>query len=216
MKTDVTTHLMKKSAAISQGAELLASSINDWQMIRQFLTNRVAELELTPTQREKLQRYNFIYDQLASGNYIDAQVVHLVAEKYGVTTRQAYEDIICSKEVYTHVLNFNKAFEIRLQLNLNRKLLTRAMDAGRFDEYAMLERNRVRLIALLPDIEEGSNWFEPHENVIEFNPELIGAPAVDTDEVLKYIEEKRKAKLKTALFEEAEVIDPHGNQSPPL
>lgn len=207
---DVTSHLMKQANSIAQGADLLANTINDWQLIRKYLTNRIEDIELSQVQQKKLERYNFIYDQLATGNYTDKEVVTLVSERFSVSIRQAYEDIACSKEVYTHVFNFNKGFELRLQLDLNREMLKRAKEKGDMKNYAMLEKNRVKLMEMMPDLEEAENWFEPHELVIEFNPSLIGAPPVDMQEVLKYINEKRKAKIKTELFEEIK-IEPDGN-----
>lgn len=202
---NVTSHLVKQAKSIANGAELLASTVNDWQLIRRYLTNRLAEVELSDVQQKKLERYNFIYDQLATGNYTDKEIVPLISERFSVSIRQAYEDIACSKEVYTHVFNFNKGFELRLQLDLNREMLKKAKEKGEFKNYAALEKNRIRLMEMMPDLEESENWFEPHELIIQFNPDLIGAPKVDMQEVLKYINEKRKAKIKTELFEEIKI-----------
>lgn len=206
MKTDVTTHLKHQYDAIRKGAEVLVDAVNDWQVIREFLSNRTQDMQLTDTQQKKLERYNFIYNLLASGKYMEHEVVNVSAEVHKITIQQSYEDLNCTKELFTVIFNFNKAFELRLQLDLNREMLNRAQESKDFVAYGILEKNRVKLISMLPEQEQQENWFEPHENIIEFNPALIGAEEVDMKQVLAYINDKRSAKIKTELFDEVQTI----------
>ncbi len=215
MKVDVTTHLKSQADAIRRGAEILVDSVNDWQVIKEYLSNRAKDLELTDTQQKKLERYNFMYNLLASGKYIEHETVNVCAEVHKVSIQQSYEDLACTKELFSVIFNFNKAFELRLQLDLNREMLNRATESKDFVAYGILEKNRVKLISMLPEQQQEENWFEPHENIIEFNPELIGAEEVDMKQVLAYINEKRKIKIKTELFDEAETVN-DGSSTPAL
>ena len=213
MKTDVTQQLQNHVSAIRKGAELVVNSINDWQVIRQFLSNRSGGLALTDIQQAKLDRYNFMYNQLASGNFSEYDVVEVVSKKYEITIQQGYEDLACTKEIYSTLFNFNKAFELRIQLDLNRIMLKKAEVDEDYIAYASLEKNRIKLMQMIPEMDLDENWFEPHQNIIEFNPELIGAEQVDMQEVLNYINEKRKLKINTALFDEAEKVDDASTKS---
>jgi len=206
MKSDVTTHLQHQADAIRKGAELIVESINDWQVIRQFLSNRTKDIELTESQQLKLDRYNFMYNQLASGRYTEAEVVHMNSKINFVSLPQSYEDLNCTKELFAILFNFNKAFELRLQLDLNRIMLNQAQAERDYKAYAMLERNRVKLMDLLPEMEQEENYFESHQNLIEFNPELVGGEEVDMKAVLDYINDKRNTKIRTELFDEAETL----------
>ena len=215
MGSNVTNHLKRQAEAIRKGAELLVESINDWQVIKQYLTNRTKDLELTDIQQQKLNRYNFIYNQLVAGSYTETDVAYMSSVQYKVNIQQSYEDLSCTKELFATLFNFNKSFELHLQLNLNRTMLGKAQEKEDFVAYAMLERNRARLLAMLPQIEQEENWFEAHENIIQFDPALIGAEDVDMKEVLAYINDKRKIKINTELFDEAQPGE-NDDQAPAL
>jgi len=59
-----------------------------------------------------------------------------------------------------------------------------------------LKKNRVLLLSLLPDKEDSSSeLFEGHSIEAVFDPTLLGAPAVDMQEVLKAVNEKRDKKI---------------------
>lgn len=203
MKIDVTTKVKEHAEAIRRGAETLATRVSDWQIIKKFLTQRVGDLKLTDTQQDKLNRYNFMYNQLQTGRYTEHDVVTMVSKNTGISIPMAYEDMACTKELFGTMFNFNKAFELRLQLDLNRVMMAKADEAGDLKSWGVLEKNRISLLAQVKEIDEQENWFEAHENVIEFNPELLGSAPVDINQVLEYINEKRKTKIRTELFDEA-------------
>ena len=215
MKNDVTTQLTNQAEAIRKGAELLVQSTNDWQLIKLYLSNRTKDLQLTDIQQEKLNRYNFMYNQLASGSYTEAEVVNMSSKQNQVSLQQSYEDLSCTKELFAVLFNFNKSFELHLQLTINRMMLAKAQEASDFVAFAIMEKNRVKLMSMLPEQEQNESWFEAHENIIEFNPALIGAEDVDMKEVLTYINDKRKVKINTDLFDQAETIN-DGDQAPAL
>ena len=199
--------LVKKQQAIVQGAELLAASVSDWQVIRDYLTNRVQGLQLTRMQEEKMKRYQFMYNQLASGKYMEREVVNMAMKHFDIEQWQALDDMHHSKELYCTVFPINKLFELRVQLDLNRTMLQKCSDANDTKGYAALEKNRAKLIELIPEIEENAaDNFKPHTWIIRFDPTLIGAKPVDMKAILDYIKQRHKG-TNTNDIQEAEVID---------
>lgn len=100
MKEEVSLVFQKKAEQIAYASEILVSSTRDWQTIREYMCNRLKDIELTETQKEKLNRYTFIYNQLVSGKYTDNEVLHQVMTRYEIKMVQAYEDINCTREIW--------------------------------------------------------------------------------------------------------------------
>jgi RNase P subunit RPR2 len=203
MMTDVNKALMKKAEQIAYGTELLMAKTRDWQVIKAYLSNRLAEFELTEEQQKKLKRYQFIYDQLSSGKYTDPEVVNQVIKLHGVNQAQAYEDMSCTREIFNSVININKRFEVNLQLQINRNMMRKCEELGDMKAAAALEKNRALLLKLLPDEEDNpAELFQGHIIDAVFDPRLLGAPDVDMNEVLRVVNEKRDKKIKIDMFEE--------------
>lgn len=198
------TALMKKADGVKAAAELLVSKTRDWQVIKAYLTNRLGDqLELTAEQERKKTRYEFIYNQLVSGKYTDEEVRQMVMKTYKIKSVQAYEDMNCAREIFYSVININKRFEINLQLQVNRSMMRKAEELGDFRAVAQLEKNRALLLKLLPDEEENpAEMFEGHTIEPVFDPQLLGGPVIDMNEVLKAINDKRKVKINTDMFTE--------------
>ena len=200
-------NLIKKAEAIKNSALLLAEKTSDWQVIKQYLTNRLGNLELSELQQRKLTRYQFVYNQLSSGNILEKEVIPLLVKHYNISDRQAYEDLNDAKEIYSSLFNLNKMFELRLQLDINRLMLQKAKDINDIKGFAALEKNRAKLLEMIPDVEDNiAEDFKPHTFIIKFDPSLIGAPDVDMKQVLEYINHRRKRGVKTDNISEAEVI----------
>jgi hypothetical protein len=203
MKEEVSVVLKNKAEAIRKGAELLLERTRDWQLIKQYLCNRLQDIELTPTQTEKLNRYQFIYNQLVSGEYSDAEVLSLVIKTYNIEQRQAYDDMNAAREIFCTVVNVNKLFEIQLQIQITKDMIRKASELQDYKSAASLGKNLVALISLLPDTEENpADLFEGHSIEATFDPSLLGAPPVNMKEVLDAINLKRKAKINTDMFED--------------
>lgn len=205
MKEDVIRALTKKADAIEKGTNLLLEKTRDWQVIKAYLNNRLVDLELTDIQQKKLERYQFVYNQLVSGKYTDQEVISQLTNKsmYGVSLSQAYEDMSSSREIFASVVNINKRFEINLQLQINRNMQRKAEELGDFKALAALEKNRALLLKLLPDEEENpAEFFEGHIFEAVFDPRLLGAPDIDMKEVLKAVNEKRNKKINIDLFDD--------------
>ena len=188
-------------ARITTAAELITNSTKDWQVIRQYITNRSEELRLNDSQVKKLERYQFMYNQLVSGKFTDAEVITAVMNLYSIGQSQAYEDLRCSRELFSSVVNVNKRFELTVQLQINRNMLRKAEELCDFKAYASLEKNRTLMLSQIEDVEDNAGeMFTGHKLEAVFDPALIGAETVDMADVLAAINTKRKVKIKTDLF----------------
>ncbi|MFC4261927.1 hypothetical protein ACFOWM_03490 [Ferruginibacter yonginensis] len=203
--------LKQKAAKIARSVESLAERTNDWQLIQQYLCNRIADIKLTEKQQDKLQRYQFIYNQSVSGKYTESDILNSVMKLFNIELTQAYEDLKATKEIFSSVINVNKKFELNIQLQVNRNLQRKAESLGDLKASAALEKNRIALLAMIEEEEENNaESFEGHTIEATFNPSLIGADKVDLKELMDVINNKRKAKLNPKLFEHLEFVDiPH-------
>lgn len=194
MKTDVKQALELTKNQIALSAEIAAEEINDWQVIQNYITNRIATITLTEKQQEKLRRYEFAYNQFVSGKYMQHEVVEMLQETFGISYPQALRDVKDSREIFTTSINVNKLFEIKIQLEINRLMLKKAEEMNDLKAYAQLEKNRQKFIAMLPDDESSlADEFIPRQNILEYNPELIGVKIQDINEIRALASElKRK------------------------
>jgi hypothetical protein len=215
MITDVSKALMKKAEKIAYGTELLMAKTRDWQIIKLYISNRLADIPLTEEQQKKLDRYQFIYNQLVSGKYTDVEVVNQVIKIYKVKQSQAYEDMSCAKELAPSFINVSKRFELTLQLQINRNMLRKCEELGDMKAYAAIEKNRALLLKQLPDDDDNpAEFFEGHMIEAVFDPRLLGAPEVDMKELLRVINEKRDKKIKIDMFDELQFEDVTDDPTP--
>lgn len=205
MKEEVNNALQRRADEVAAAAELIMSKTRDWQVIKEYMNNRLHGFQLTPEQEKKMERYQYIYNQMVTGRYTDQEVVNQVKNFFKIETTQAYEDMKCSREVFNSVANINKQFEVNLQLQINRKLMRKAEELGDMKACAAFEKNRSMLLKLLPDADENlGEFFEGHTYEMTFDPELLGAPPVDMKKVLQAINAKRNKHINTDMFEELE------------
>lgn len=198
--------LMRKAEQVRSAAEILLEKTTDWQVIKEFMSNRHSEIVLSTQQEKKLERLKFIYDQQSSGRYTKAQIIaQLTNEKlYNVSLSQAYEDIRNSAELFTSVVHFKKQFELNNEIEICKAARAKALELLDFKSVAALSRNIKDLIALQPDEEDSSaEMFEGHKMEAVFDPALLGAPTViNMKEVLDAINKKRAVKINIDMFEE--------------
>lgn len=209
--------LQKRATQLSYATELLYDKTRDWQMIREYMCNRLKDSKLTETQQLKLQRYQFIYNQVVSGRYTDQEVISMVMNMYDIELTQAYEDINCTREVFNSVLSINKQFEIKMELQAAKDMKRKCLELNDFKSAAAIHKNIIALLAMLPELEEDpAEAFRGHEIEAVFNPVLLGAPPVNMKEVIAAINAKRKAKIKTELFEDLAFDDGYNKEATPL
>lgn len=198
----VSNLLIKRAEQIRSAAEILIAKTNDWQIIKQFLCNRLDEVELTEIQQKKLERYQFIYNQLVSCKYTDQDVLNMLIKTYKIKVGQAYEDMNCARELFTAVININKRFELQIELQSAKDMKRKCVEICDFKTAGAIQKNMVAIIAMLPDEQDNpAELFEGHDIEAVFNPKLLGAPDVNIKEVLAAINAKRKVVIKTDLFE---------------
>lgn len=207
-KENVQTSLQLRADQVKKGAELLLDKTRDWQIIKQFLCNRLAETFLTSAQEEKLKRYQYIYNQLVSGKYTETEVISQLTNPmlYNISITQAYEDLNATKEIFPSFINLNKRFELMIQLQVNRDMLRKASEIGDLKAFAALEKNRSAMLAQIEDAEDSAaDLFEGHVLEAVFDPSLLGVPRIakeDMKDLLNEINEKRKVKIKTDFIED--------------
>ena len=208
MNSKIGNFLKTTGESIAAKTEQLNVHTRDWQLIKQFLQNRIADITLTKKQEEKLERYQYIYNQSVSGKYTESQIVNSCMTLYKVKLTQAYDDLKCAKEIFSSVININKQFELSLQLQINKKLMIKAESVNDFQALAAFEKNRIQLLAMVEVVEENpADLFEGHTIEAVFDPSLIGAASLDLPELMRVINEKRKIKINPNLFEHLNYTD---------
>ncbi len=206
--------LIKKAEQVQYGAQIVVDKIKDWQVIKQYMCNRLNDIELTDIQQKKLERYQFAYNQLVSGKYTDTDVVNQLIKLFKIKTTQAYEDLNCCRELFNSVINVNKQFEISNELQIAKAARAKCLEIFDFKNAAALLKVIQNLIAMLPDQNDNpGELFEGHVIEAVFDPALLGAPKVDMKEVLTAINAKRNVPIKIDMFEELdnETIDNGSN-----
>ncbi len=76
----------KHATEVEAGVETLVSKVRDWQVIKQYMCNRLPEIKLTEDQKKKMERYNYIYSQQVSGKYTDSDIVKQVMNLFDIKT----------------------------------------------------------------------------------------------------------------------------------
>jgi hypothetical protein len=196
-------------------ATWMAEQTNDWMMIRDYMNNRLGELKLTEPQKQKLRRYQFAYDQISSGKYTEMEVIAQMVEHFKIAEATAIADLKCSKEIYSTTLAIDKRFEIKMQIELLKIEQQKARDVGNLDASAKLAKCIAEFLKMVPDeMPDKDDAFTPHQNVLTFNPAILGIPAIDKsemNELLKTLANKYNFKLDTSFIEieDAEIISEH-------
>lgn len=197
--------LQNKANQVAESAALIWEKTRDWQMIREFMTNRFSEIELTEDQEHQLKIYQYVYDQLSTGKYSRTEIVASLNKLYNRSLRQAYDDIRISQELFSIADNFNKKFEINNELQICRQLRKQCVDLMDYKNAAIFSKRINELIAMQPEEDDSpADMFETHKIVGVFNPRLLGGPDIDMTEMQKMLQEindKNNVKINTKMFE---------------
>lgn len=185
----------------------------DWQMIRDFITNRVQGISLSTDQEFKLKIYQYIYDQLQSYKYTEQEVVKSVERLFNRSFSQACADMRHAKEIFNTTLKINKLFEIKLQIDRLKIEQQKCINSGQSKDFALISKVIQSYIEMLPDDEdEMSHLFTGHTNMITFNPALLGIEPLSKsvlDEILSTVKKKNNFNdiISAIEIEEAQTID---------
>lgn len=213
MKQDVTLVLQKKAEQVRYATEILLQQTQDWQTIQEFLSNRVQEIELNDRQKGKLKRYQYIYDQLSSGKYTDTEVRSQISKIFLISSSQAYEDINCAREIFNSVININKQFELKMELQSARDLKRKCAEIGDYKNAFQAQKCIIEILKTLPDEETNAGeLFKDHHWEVTFDPALLGAPPVNMLEVLAALNAKRNKKINLDMFEELSFTEEDAKQ----
>lgn len=205
MKDNVNNALQKLADQTAVAAEILNAENTDWQVIQAYLSSKIADHILTPTQQGKLDRYVYINKHL--GKYSQQEVLNQVVKLFNISLRQAYTDLNHTKELFAGVLNINKRFEQIQLIEACKKRIQKCEEMQDFKSAAMHERNLVALLKDIPEEEPTPAAFEGHVFEVTFNPELLGAEKVDMKALLAAINDKRGKTIKLDMFEELDHED---------
>ncbi|WP_347268973.1 hypothetical protein [Paracoccus sp. (in: a-proteobacteria)] len=198
--------LQKRAEQVAFATEIIVSETRDWQMIKQFMQNRLKSTQLSPLQQDKLNRYQYIYNQLASGKYTEQHVIGQLTELYGIEYSQACADLRATQELFTNVLNINKVFEIKMELQAARSMRNKCTEIHDFKAAAAIQKNIVQLLKELKDAEpQGADLFEGITIEASFDPSLLGVAQitnVELKDLMKEINSKRAKKIKLDFIED--------------
>lgn len=200
---------VQKEKLIRQAA-WMAEQTDDWMMIRDYMNNRLAGVQLNERQKEKQRRYQYAYNQLCSGKYTESEVIEQITEHFNVADSTAIQDIKCSREIYNTTLAIDKRFEIKMQIEFLKIEQQKARETGNMDAYAKLAKCVAEFIKMSPDDNlDKEEYFQPRQNIMQFNPAILGIPAINTRELsdlLQTLKSKYNFKMDTSFIEEAEII----------
>ncbi len=201
-KEKVNDLLIKKAEQIRTGAEAIVAVTNDWQTIKEYMCNRLSLESLTDVQKDKMDRYSFMYSQLLSGKYSKQDVIQMTMKLFKKTITVIYEDYACMTELYNSVIHFNRLFEIKMELETAQRLLRKCEEERDYKAAAAIQKNIITLKLSLPEeTETPGELFRGHTVEVANDPRLLGAPEVDLTELLSAINAKRKVKIDTTKFE---------------
>lgn len=206
----MSTFLAVNKETLIRQANWMAEQTNDWMMIRDYMNNRLADMKLSANQQAKLRRYQFAYDQLSSGKYTESEVISQLQTHFQVNESTARQDIRHSREIYTTTLAIDKHFEIKMQLDLLKIEQQKARDSGNLEAYAKLTKCITELLKMAPEPVEQDDAFKPHHNSFDFNPAILGIPAIDKTELkelLAVLKAKHNFTADTSFIEDAEIIE---------
>jgi hypothetical protein len=203
--------LKQKAEEIAAAAQAVMAHTHDWQVIEQYMCNRLADVQLTTTQQDKLDRYQYIYNARVSGKYLSKDIVSQLTRNYGVSLPQAYLDMKAAEELFTTVININKRFDYSVMLQLNSDYQRKCVELGDMKSLAKFEKNRIEINKEIEEIEDNrGELFEGHTFEMTFDPTLLGAAPISKDDMkglLDAINAKRNKKIKTDMFEELNYTD---------
>lgn len=176
--------LTDNKAAMLRYAEHVTEMTNDYQTIKAFMSARAGDIKLSAKQQEKMKRWQFVYDQLSSGKFTEKEVRQQLMVHFNIEEPTAYRDIQESQELMATTLSINKIFKINCDIQLIEVLQRKANETHQLEAYAKLQKVKNELYKMLPDKEENpGDYFTPRQNIIDFNPALLGVAPVPEDQM---------------------------------
>ncbi len=176
----------------------------DWKMIVEYMTNRDKDIQLNKAQQDKLDQYQYIYNQFISCKS-ERVVINIFMKKYEVSESIARKNVLSTQELFGHCIKLDKAFELNVQLQIAKDLQRKCEEVQDFKSAAGFQKNATTILRLLKD--EDLCPGEHYEGInIEcvFDPTLIGGDPItraDFDELVELINKNRTKKIDPKFYE---------------
>lgn len=214
-------HLQKKSIEITLNAEYITERINDFTTIKQFMKNRIAgAIMLNEAQEIQLKRYQFIYDQRSTGKHSELDIMGMLTNMFKVSEGQARIDLKNAKELFANTMQFNKQFEIMMDMKVLDMLKQKAIAVNNLDAFSKLQKQKTELLKLMPDEQDTSMAdFEPIKIVYADNPELLGRSRIPIARIEALVNQLKTEHgisnfdFNPNFFEDAEIIEENENST---
>jgi hypothetical protein len=191
--------LKEKAEQIAAGTAIIVQRTNDLQVIKKYMTNRLSDLRLTASQKEKMKRYQFIYSELMGGKYGEPEIVSMLVSMYNIEERSAYYDIKDTRELFSEVIQIDKLFELKVELESCREMKRKCIKIGDIDTANKVQKNINSILSMIEHVEPvNAELFEGHVIEPVFDPSLIGAPSISKEalnDLMHRIAEKRGKKF---------------------
>lgn len=176
----------------------------DWKMIVEYMTNRDKDIQLNKAQQDKLDRYQYIYNQFISSKS-ERVVIDIIIKKYEVNESIARKYVLSTQELFGHCIKLDKTFELNVQLQIAKNLQRKCEEVQDFKTAAGFQKNATNILRLLKDenLSPGENYEGIHIEAV-FDPTLIGGDPVtkkDFDELVALINKNRTKKIDPKFYE---------------
>lgn len=166
---------------------------SDLSAIQRWYSDKHDEVELTPHQEEKRERYLKISSLMVKG-YINPKIIEVLKKDYGISEAQCYRDIRDSVALYGNIRKAEKEGMRYILFDMMNATREKALNKGDFRAAATAESNMMKLMGLdredpeMPDFEN----LQPSLNITVVDPaaekqmiQLLGKGPVDMDQLLK-------------------------------
>lgn len=204
-------HKLKKelelrARQVAKGAENLSNLTRDWQVIKEYMCNRLNTITLTDDQQAKLDRYQYMYNQLVSGKYTEGKVISQVMNLYKISYATAYADLRDTHELFNSCINLDKTFMLKQQAEIAQDIITKCLLVGDFKNANAAQKNLTAILRELrvDDTSPGEHYEGINIEVV-FDPTLIGGDPItkkDFDELVKEINKNRTKKIDPKFIED--------------
>lgn len=203
-------HKLKKelelrAKQVAKGAENLSNLTRDWQVIKEYMCNRLNKISLTETQKAKLDRYQFMYNQLVSGKYTESKVINQVMNLYKISYATAYADLRDTHELFNSCINIDKSFLLKQQVEIAMDITSKCLLIGDYKNAIAAQKNLTAILRELrvDDTSPGEHYEGIHIEAV-FDPTLIGGNPItktDFDELVGLINKNRTKKIDPKFYE---------------
>ena len=187
------TFLSENKADLIRRAEWITQQTDDYQTIKAYMNARMGDISLNNRQQHKLERWQFIYNQLSTGKYTEQEVRQQLMKHFGTPENTSYTDMREAKELMSTTINLNKRFKIQVDIELLDLMKLKARESNNLDAYAKLQKVQNELYKMIPDEEEKPiDHFTPRQNIVQYNPALLGIAPIPEAQMKDLVDQLKR------------------------